>query len=180
MLALARRPCPGPTHYLAADAPTVLTNGLRVRRHAVCLPVRASAAESGPPEDDNSVTGSPAWRVRPAAVRSVVRQLAGRHSRGCKTASLLSGGCLRAWGLKQPQVSRAPVTRPLSSPHRPSMDQAAAQVALPRALNGPGRWFLLAGFLKVLLLAQLHTPSAVSYVFLGTSCDAAKQRQQRI
>ena len=54
------------------------------------------------------------------------------------------------------------------------MHAAAAQVALPRALNGPGRWFLLAGFLKVLLLAQLHTPSAASFALLGASCSAAR------
>lgn len=47
-------------------------------------------------------------------------------------------------------------------------------MALPRALSGPGRWFLLAGVLKVLLLAQLHTPSAASFALLGTSMQRRK------
>ncbi|KAK9826353.1 hypothetical protein WJX81_001426 [Elliptochloris bilobata] len=45
-------------------------------------------------------------------------------------------------------------------------------VALPRALNGPGRWFLLAGFLKVLLVAQLHTPLVASFALLGYALPA--------
>ena len=40
------------------------------------------------------------------------------------------------------------------------------QVALPAALSGPGRWFLLAGLLKVLLLS-LHSP--VSFAVMGAS-----------
>lgn len=66
--ALARHPYPGP-HFVKGER-AVLAKRLRAQRHAVFPLVRASAVDDGPAEDGYDVTGSSAWRMRPAAVRA--------------------------------------------------------------------------------------------------------------
>lgn len=102
----------------------------------------ASAAPGDSADDDASHTGSRAWRLRPPAVRST-------PLRRCAA------------------YKAAPVSKRCACCANAALPHTAAQVALPAALKGPGRWFLLAGVLKVLQLTHAHSPLAHTFVVLG-------------